>query len=649
MPLKQPRTRFYTRRFIEIRNNIELALDQRPKGENSMKLNAAIAGLLLWPCFPAFAQQNGAVLYAQHCAQCHESGDQQGRAPGRTLMQSMAFEHVLAAITSGSMAPIAKERTDDERKAIASFVTGKNPAAQATAGAGPSGDCVGRSPTFTGALDGPRWNGWGADINNSRFQTAEMAGLTPDQIPRLQLKWAFGFPDVSAANAQPTVVGGVLFVGGGDRKVHALDARSGCTIWAYSTEAPVRTAITFGPLPETDQFAVFFGDVRANAYALNPLTGALIWKKKLEDHPAARITGTPALFSGVLYVPISSIEEVTGSKDSYECCTFRGSVVALDAASGGQIWKSYTISEVPRPTIKNAIGTQLYGPSGASIWSAPTIDVQRHALYVATGNSYSNPPADTSDALIAIDLSTGQMLWHRQATPKDSFVVACFATNQNNCPQDHGPDHDFGQSPILVTLPSGQRSVVIGQKSGVVFAFDPDQDGKPLWQTRIGKGGPLGGTEWGSAANHERVYVANSDVRFLRDGTRRLDSSEGGGLFGLDLSDGKITMQVPPVPCGERDRCSPALSAAITLIPGVVFSGGVSGYLRAYATEDSKLLWEFDTARDYATVNGVTARGGAMDGPGPVIVDGMLYVNSGYAQWSGLPGNVLLAFEVSRP
>jgi polyvinyl alcohol dehydrogenase (cytochrome) len=614
-----------------------------------MRLSAAIAGLLLWSSLPALAQQSGAALYAQHCAQCHDSGDQQSRVPSRSAMQSMMFEYVLRTITSGSMAPMVKERTDDERTAIAGFVTGRISNDQAATSPGANGDCAQQSRTFAGALDGPRWNGWGADLNNSRFQPTNMAGLKPDQVPRLHLKWAFGFPGASAANAQPIVIGGVLFVGGGDGMVHALDAKSGCTIWTYLAEAPVRTAITFGPLSGGDQFAVFFGDVRANTYAVNATTGALIWKKKVEDHPAARITGTPTLFSGALYVPVSSIEEVTGSRASYQCCTFRGSLIALDAASGGLIWKSYTISEVPHPTTKNAVGTQLYGPSGASIWSAPTIDTQRQALYVATGNSYSSPPADTSDAILAFDLKSGRVLWHRQATPNDSYVVACYGADQTNCPQEHGPDHDFGQSPILVSLPDGHRVLVIGQKSGVVHAFDPDQEGKPLWQTRVGKGGPLGGMEWGSAVDHDRVYVANSDVRFLRDGTRRLDPNAGGGLFGLNLSDGRITMQVPPVPCGERDRCSPALSAAVTVIPGVVFSGGVSGYLRAYATDDARLLWEFDTARDYATVNGVSAHGGAMDGPGPVIVDSMVYVNSGYAQWSGIPGNALLAFEVSHP
>lgn len=610
-----------------------------------MKLSAATAVVLLWLCLPATAQEGGAALYAQRCAQCHDSGSGNARAPSRTALQSRSFDEVLGAITTGPMASFAQGLSNDERAAIASLVTGK---VASHAAAENAGQCAQSETGFSQAIDRPRWNGWGADLNNSRFQPAAMAGLTQDQVPRLRLKWAFGFPDTSNANAQPTVVGGLLFVGGGDRKVHALDARSGCTRWLFPTEAPVRAAISFAPL-DNGQPAIFFGDVRANVYAVNATSGKLIWKSKVDDHLAARITGAPVFYSGVVYVGVSSIEEAIGSRPTYQCCTFRGSVVALKAETGAQIWKTYTIPEAPHPTRTNAIGTQLLGPAGASVWSAPTIDVQRQALYVATSNSYADPATDTSDAILALDLATGRMLWHQQATPKDSFVVACFGTDQSNCPEDRGPDHDFGQSPILVSLHSGQRVLVIGQKSGVVHALDPDHDGRILWQTRIGKGGALGGTEWGSAADQDRIYVANSDVRFLRDGTRRLNSSEGGGLFGLDLATGKIEMQVAPVACGDRPQCSPALSAAITLIPGVVFSGGVSGFLRAYATDDARLLWEIDTARDYTTVNGVAAHGGAMDGPGPVVVDGMLYVNSGYAQWSGLPGNVLLAFEVGNP
>ncbi len=228
------------------------------------------------------------------------------------------------------------------------------------------------------------------------------------------------------------------------------------------------------------------------------------------------ITGAPTLYSGVLYVPVSSMEEVTGSQPSYQCCTFRGSVVALDIATGRQIWKGYTIPEAPRPTKRNATGTQLYGPSGAGVWSAPTIDVQRQVLYVATGDNYSDPPSETSDAILAFELATGRLLWHRQVTANDAYITSCLVGDSTNCPESNGPDHDFGQSPILVTMRSGQRVLVAGQKSGVVHALDPDQEGKILWQTRVGKGGPLGGIMWGSAARravYRRIPGAGSECR----------------------------------------------------------------------------------------------------------------------------------------
>ena len=612
-------------------------------------LIAIVAGIAALP-LAALAQQavpsqgSGAALYSQYCSQCHDAAGT--RAPSLSVLQSMTLEQVLQALRTGSMAAMVQERTDAERTAIASFVAGKA-AEIPPASASMAGPCAPSPAGFPGQIDGPRWNGWGADPGNSRFQPAAMAGLTKEQVPLLQFKWAFGFLGRNSAIAQPTIVGGLLFVGGGDREVYALDAKSGCPRWSFKTDAVVRTAISFAPIPGTDQSAVFFGDVLANAYAVNAATGALIWKTRVEDHLVARISGAPTLYSDVLYVPVSSIEEVTGSSASYQCCTFRGSVVALDIATGRQIWKSYTIPEAPRPTKKNGLGTQLHGPSGAAVWSAPTIDVQRQALYVSTGDNYSDPPSETSDAILAFDLATGRMLWHWQATANDSYVVSCFSPDKANCPESNGPDHDFGQSPILVTMRSGQRVLVVGQKSGVVHALDPDQEGKILWQTRVGKGGALGGIMWGSAADQDHVYVANSDVRFRADKT--LDPNAGGGLFALELATGKVSMQVPPVPCGSRSRCSPALSAAVTAIPGVVFSGGVSGVLRAYATDDARLLWEVDTARDYPIVNGGSSRGGAMDGPGPTIVDGMLYVNSGYGQWGGQPGNVLLAFEVRPP
>ena len=596
------------------------------------------------------AQPNGAELYARACAQCHESGDTEIRAPRRDVMRAMTPEAILRALETGSMKRFAEALSRTERSAVAVHIAGRAFTQQAAAvTSAQEGICRDGGGALVQPLDGPAWNGWGADITNNRFQSGKAAGISTATVGQLRLKWAFGFAGALSANAQPSVVGGRVFVGGGDQKVYALDAKTGCTHWAFPTDAVVRTAMSVGPRRGATGFAVYFGDVAAHVYALDAATGALLWRVKVEQHRAARITGAPTLHNGVLYVPVSSIEEAFGTRSDYQCCTFRGSVVALNAETGEQLWKTYTIPDEPQPTKKNTIGVQLFGPSGAAVWSSPTIDPARGAVYVATGNAYSRPAADASDAVIALDMRTGRRLWQRQVTPGDAYIVGCSTGRAINCPDDPGPDHDFGQSPILKTLADGRRMLVIGQKSGVVHALDPDREGRILWQTRVGKGGTLGGSQWGSAVDDQHVYVAISDVRFLGGtiGALQLDPQAGGGLFAIDLSTGRVIWAVAPVPCGDRAQCSPALSAAATVIPGVVFSGGVSGLLRAYATEDGRLLWEVDTARDdYATVNGVPGRGGAMDGPGPTVVDGMLYVTSGYSLWGGKYGNVVLAFAL---
>jgi polyvinyl alcohol dehydrogenase (cytochrome) len=596
----------------------------------------------------ALAQPNGAELYARACAQCHESSDTEIRAPKRDVMRAMTPEAILRTLESDSMKPFAQELSRAERAAVAVHIAGRALTQQAAAVMSANEvSCTDGTGDLVRTMDGPGWNGWGADIANSRFQSAKAAGISAATVGRLRLKWTFGFAGALSANAQPSLAGGRVFVGGGDRKVYALDAKSGCIHWAFDTDAIVRTAISVGPRRGATGFAVYFGDAVAHAYALDATTGALLWKVKVEQHRAARVTGAPTLYNGVVYVPVSSIEEAFGTRSDYECCTFRGSVVALDAETGEQLWKTYTIPDEPQPTKKNTIGVQLFGPSGAAVWSAPTVDPERGAVYVATGNAYSRPAADSSDAVIALDMHSGRRLWQRQMTPGDAYIVGCTTGSTINCPDDPGPDHDFGQSPILTNLADGRRMLVIAQKSGIVHALDPDREGQILWQVRVGKGGPLGGSEWGAAVDGARVYVAISDVRFLSGRPLRLDPRAGGGLFGIDLGSGQVTWSVPPVPCGERAQCSPALSAAVTVIPGVVFSGGVSGFLRAYSSEDGRLLWEVDTARDdYATVNRVPGRGGAMDGPGPTVVDGMLYVTSGYSLWGGKYGNVLLAFAL---
>jgi polyvinyl alcohol dehydrogenase (cytochrome) len=415
--------------------------------------------------------------------------------------------------------------------------------------------------------------------------------------------------------------------------------------WGYPADIGVRSAITIGPLGNSKTQAAYFGDLAANVYALNAATGKLLWKVNLDSHPAARITGTPTLFGGRLYIPIASLEEASSSMPDYECCTFRGSVVALDAATGNLIWKTYTISENPHPTGKNKAGVQQWGPSGVAVWSSPTLDFNRKIVYVATGDNYSLPPTKTSDAVMALDMQSGKMLWVQQLTESDAWNTSCYMPEPANCPTNAGPDFDFGSSPILIDLPNGRRALIAGQKSGVVHALDPDREGKTIWQARVGQGGIIGGIEWGPAADEKNVYAALSDAHF--DENHRVSAEGGGGLVALRLADGTEQWRAAPIACAEsRIGCSPAQAAAVTAIPGVVFSGSLDGHLRAYSTSEGRVIWDYDTVREFATVNGVPGRGGAINGPGTTIANGMLFVNSGYAFVGQMPGNVLLAFGV---
>jgi polyvinyl alcohol dehydrogenase (cytochrome) len=347
-------------------------------------------------------------------------------------------------------------------------------------------------------------------------------------------------------------------------------------------------------------------------------------------------------------VGVASGEETAGAVADYECCRFRGSLVALNAATGQQIWKTYTIPEEPRPIKKNRIGTQLWGPSGSPIWSSPAVDVKRNAIYVTTGNNYSDPATSSSDAFIAFDMNSGKMLWSRQMLSADAWNTSCRLEDKINCAEADGPDFDFASPPILVTLSNGRRALIAGQKSGLVHAIDPDRNGEILWQTRVGKGGINGGVQWGSAADEANVYVALSDIGRIPVPNSQAtlpDPNVGGGMFALRLENGQRVWYTPPPSCGKRERCSPAQSAAVSAVPGAVFSGSVDGHLRAFSATDGRILWDFDTVRSYETINGVAARGGSLNVGGPAIAAGTIFVNSGYVQ-NGIPGNVLLAFSV---
>jgi polyvinyl alcohol dehydrogenase (cytochrome) len=569
------------------------------------------------------AAVSGVDVYNTHCATCHD----------RETFKKMSSARILHALESGVMsavAPLAKE----EREAVAAYL-----GTSSVSNLRPEAFCRDRKVTLSSSTN-RAWNGWSPSPGNTRYQAAEAAGLTIEQVRNLKLKWAFGFDGDLTSFSQPAVLDGQVFVGSSAGIVYALRAATGCIEWTFQGSGPVRTAIIVAPVGA--HHAVLFGDQSAWFYAVEAETGKLLWKKHVDEHPAARVTGSPAVHDGVVFIPVSSWEENFATQADYRCCAFRGSVVALRVRDGTQVWKTYTVSETPAEHGKGL------GPSGVSVWSAPTVDAKRGVLYVTTGNNYSEPATSLSDSVLAMDLATGRVVWSRQVTPKDIFsgCTACMA----ELGDAKGSDFDFGSSAILVS--AGNRDLVVaGQKSGVVWALDPDRKGEVVWQTRVAKGSSHGGVQWGMASDGRNVYapIADGELRRLPgpDGSiqRMMDPNDGGGLAALRLTDGSIAWKAEPARvCAGVPGCSPSQLAAATAIPGVIFSGALDGHIRAYTAEDGKAIWDFNTLREFPTVNGVKTNGGALNGSGPVVVNGMVLVNSGYDHFGSITGNVLLAF-----
>jgi polyvinyl alcohol dehydrogenase (cytochrome) len=590
--------------------------------------------VLLVAALPCVAAVSGEAVYQKRCAACHDTGSE--RAPAREALKQLSVARILRTLDFGVMVTIAYALDREEREAVANYL-GVHRQDDVVVPA--SAYCTDRNVNI-GASPSPVWDGWAPDPTNARYATS--SGLTLGQVGKLKLKWAYAFEgDVSAFGA-PTVLGHTLFVGSAGGAVQALSTDSGCVRWVYQASGPVRSAIV--AVPNGEKHVLVFTDLTGWAYGLEAETGRQLWKKKPEPHESTRLTGSAIFQNGVVFIPAASWEETRSSNPDYPCCTFRGSVTALRAKDGAEVWKTYTIREKPHAIEKSAGSVGTLGPSGAGVWASPTLDAKRGLLYIATGDNFSSPPTDMSDSVMALELKTGRIVWSKQITPGDIFNSAC---SSSPCP---GPDYDFGASVILDKLPGGRDVLLAGQKSGIVFALDPDRQGAILWQTRVGKGGTNGGVEWGMASDGQKVYAAVSDLaRKVPPGTvvqvgLPPDPTQGGGLTALRIASGEKVWYAAPAPCGSKPGCSPAQPAAVTAIPGVVFSGSDDGHLRAFAAEDGRVLWDVDTGREYQTANGVRGRGGSLDGAGPVVAGGMLFVNSGYARNGGIPGNVLLAF-----
>ena len=590
------------------------------------------------PSAPAVAGQG---LYALHCMQCHEG--QVTRAPHRTIIGLMAPHRVVAALESGAMQEQGAKLSPQERRAVAEYVTGR-PFAEPVALAAEL-RCAAGSSNFDFAAP-PDVLGWGVDHGNSHFYRQQVAGFSRAEVPKLTLKWSFAFPDAIRARSQPVTGGGALFVGSHDGTVYALDARSGCVRWTFKAAAEVRTGILLDGWTAGDTGArpgLYFGDLTGNVYALDAQSGELRWRDRPDDHHSLTITASPVRFEDRLYVALSSLEVTAAADPGYACCTFRGGVAAYDAATGKRLWTAHTIAETPAQVDVNAHGTPRIAPSGAPVWGTPVLDVKRRRLYVGTGENYSSPANDRSDAIIAFDIDNGSTAWAWQATAGDAWNMGCEAVDRTNCPPEDGPDFDFGAAPMLVRTSAGKDILVAGQKSGEVHALDPDT-GALLWQRKLGRGGIQGGVHFGMSAEGDTIFVPISDYF----GGPRWPGEAKPGLYALDVGSGELRWSQPsPDVCAGREFCSPGISGAIASIPGAVFAGAMDGWLRAHDSASGEVIWSFDTAREFQALGGVPARGGSLGGgAAPVFKDGMMFVMSGYGIYGHMPGNVLLAFAL---
>ncbi|MFK7914085.1 MAG: PQQ-binding-like beta-propeller repeat protein [Pseudomonadales bacterium] len=566
------------------------------------------------------------AAFDSRCAHCHDGSIP--KAPHQIKFQLMGRNAIAAAMTDGLMQVHAKGLSSAEIGALADHLGG------AVAATVP----VERCTTDQLPATKPALAGWSLNERGNRFIPGDVADLSAQEVSTLAVKWVFAYPGATRARAQPVPFGDAILIGSQSGAVYALDLETGCAHWSYQADVEVRSAIAVNDTGDR----AFFGDLAGQVYAIDPRDGSELWRTQAHEHPDVTITGSPRWYEGTLYVPLSSSEWGSAADPGYACCTFRGGVVAIDASSGEKRWVSYSIPEEPALTgKKNEMGVALYHPAGAPIWNNPTIDVARNQLLVGTGEAYTSPASGSSDSVIAFDLTTGARNWKYQSIAGDAWNMACFIGGGANCPEEDGPDLDIGAPPMVVRV-GDQDLIIAGQKSGDVFALNPES-GALVWRTKVGRGGFAGGVHWGMASAGPTLFVPNADTIF----TGRFTGPRKPGLFALDAQDGSILWHTPaPDVCAEADKpaCDPGLSAAVTAIPDVVFAGAFDGHLRAYDATSGKVLWDFDTNRSFESVSGEIAHGGSIEADGPVVYNGHVLVNSGYLFGDRMAGNALVVF-----
>ena len=578
----------------------------------------------------------GRAHFEKACATCHTGAVQ--KAPHKEMIGLMTPEAILVTLTTGVMQQEASGLSDAERIEVAEYLAGT-----------PLGTEVVDIPYcekdigFDALASKPTQN-WGLQVTNTREIDVSTAGIGTHNVARLQPKWAVSFAGANRVRSQPTFAGGLVLVGSHSGKVYGLDEETGCRVWSFQASGEVRTGIVVHQsIDKGGPSLAMFGDVLGNVYGIDARSGAEAWRLRADDHPNATITGTPSLHDGTLFVPVSALEVSLAIDPEYACCTFRGSVAAIDVATGEQRWKTYTIAETPRVQKQNAIGTDMIGPSGAVVWNSPAIDRERNQIYFGTGENMSSPATLTSDALFAVDMSTGAVNWTFQATANDAWNVACDTNTPENCPEENGPDFDFGGAAILINTSAHGDLVVAGQKSGWVHALNPDT-GALVWQTQVGRGGIQGGIHFGMASAGEKVLVPVSDMTDGRD----YDFPDSPGMHALDANTGEILWSsVHDDQCAGRSFCHPGISQVPTVVGDTVVAGSMDGMARAYDLDTGEVVWTLDTKASFTTIMGEQTQGGSFGGSaGPVAYQGKMILSSGYGIYNHMAGNLLLMLEL---
>jgi polyvinyl alcohol dehydrogenase (cytochrome) len=602
----------------------------------------------------------GEKLFDQHCAQCHDNPAM--KAPTREALSRNSIENTMIALEFGKMQPMAAHLSKPERGLIANYLAGKDTQSYRWLKANTCSDAAG--------ADNTEWvNNWGLGLANQRYVNNALTDINVDNVASLSLQWSLAFPKVTDMRSQPVIIGDTMYIGDKAGKLYALDRISGCVRNHRDIISGIRSSITLAKLSNGKQLLIFANSL-ATVFAVDPASFEIVWQQSVKINDFSIVTGSISYIDDKLFVPISSFEVAVSGSSLHQCCTSHGAVVSLNANNGNKRWTWHATEDATLQG-KNTNNAIVYGPSGAPVWTTPAIDTKRNRIYVGTGENLTHPATDTSDTIVALDINSGKVAWKFQAIAGDVWNAACL-NDGPNCPENPGGDFDFGASVIIAQNSAGNDVLLAGQKSGEVFALNPDTTnpkGEVLWRNRVSQGTTNGGIHWGMSVANNTVFVPVSDPEREREGYIPKP-----GLYAINIDSGELTWEqavnrgcefdytnkpliglenarAPKQANTEKQyECSYhyGLSAASTATSQLVFAAGLDGKIRAYNNANGEVLWQTNTAVKHKAVNGIEGHGGAIDVAGQSLAGEWLYVLSGYSMFGQLPGNMLLAYKIDQ-